>query len=458
MDGISAAASVAGVLTLAVQTIFITKQFIDGARKSDHTISAFLKELEVLSSSLSSLREMLDKQNLMPNQFTQTSLLLSQMAICKKNLHDLNQRLNQAASSRLRILTWPLSEKEHRQSMQDLRAFSQWIQLSLSMDSAVLLTKSSQELVKIFSGQIESLKELDKIGSRVTSMQASLEAQETLLEDSHKQEENQKLLSWLSAYDEQAKHFVIKEPRVEGTGQWFLESSEFQQWTKSEPHDNILWCHGNPGVGKSVLTSLAIDHIKDKIRLNPEVEGIAYLYFDQHDREFLSPSVVCGSLAKQLLVPQKSIPEDVQKIFEGVKDSRHPDLPTAKAMLLNAFSIYQKNYIIIDALDECDENKSRRPILEMLKVIGSRSDVRVLVTSRSHCYDIEKQFSGKLQLEISANEGDLKRYLNSRFEDASAIEVLDKELQAAMVDKIVDKAKHMYAKCRTCLLHVINWC
>jgi Cdc6-like AAA superfamily ATPase len=61
-----------------------------------------------------------------------------------------------------------------------------------------------------------------------------------------------KILGWLSSVAHNEKQTDTLRRRHENTGMWFLELAEFQNWLKNETK-NILWCKGDPGVGKTIL-------------------------------------------------------------------------------------------------------------------------------------------------------------------------------------------------------------
>lgn len=63
--------------------------------------------------------------------------------------------------------------------------------------------------------------------------------------------EDEEMLDWLSAPYHSQKHDEIKSKRVAGTGDWLLQTQEFQKWTRKG--QTSLVCLGGPGVGKSVL-------------------------------------------------------------------------------------------------------------------------------------------------------------------------------------------------------------
>ena len=60
-------------------------------------------------------------------------------------------------------------------------------------------------------------------------------------------EDDQKIVSWLSPTTFWARHQDIMSYRTEDTGKWFLETREFNQWVNGT--DKTLWC---PGIRKSL--------------------------------------------------------------------------------------------------------------------------------------------------------------------------------------------------------------
>ncbi len=65
-------------------------------------------------------------------------------------------------------------------------------------------------------------------------------------------EDRMKILGWLSKVEHHEKHNDTLRRRHGNTGMWFLELAEFQDWLKNDT-TNVLWCKGDPGVGKTIL-------------------------------------------------------------------------------------------------------------------------------------------------------------------------------------------------------------
>ena len=65
------------------------------------------------------------------------------------------------------------------------------------------------------------------------------------------------LLAWLSPLEPKLRHQDIQASRVEDVGEWLLQTEEFRSWYTgsggSESNNAVLFCYGNPGVGKTYI-------------------------------------------------------------------------------------------------------------------------------------------------------------------------------------------------------------
>ena len=70
-------------------------------------------------------------------------------------------------------------------------------------------------------------------------------------------DENPEIMRWLSPLDPRRRHQDVRTDRFDSVGSWFLETSEFREWRSGESGADkaVLFCYGNPGVGKTFLRS-----------------------------------------------------------------------------------------------------------------------------------------------------------------------------------------------------------
>jgi len=67
--------------------------------------------------------------------------------------------------------------------------------------------------------------------------------------------ENAEIMRWLSPLEPDTRHLSVQGSRLKGVGDWFLKTREFREWSgdKGGAHNAVLFCSGNPGVGKTYL-------------------------------------------------------------------------------------------------------------------------------------------------------------------------------------------------------------
>jgi len=64
------------------------------------------------------------------------------------------------------------------------------------------------------------------------------------------------LLAWLSPLDPGLRHCDIQERRVHDVGEWLMATPKFRKWIELEEGgggEAVLFCYGNPGVGKTFI-------------------------------------------------------------------------------------------------------------------------------------------------------------------------------------------------------------
>ncbi|RPA94763.1 hypothetical protein L873DRAFT_1700214 [Choiromyces venosus 120613-1] len=72
--------------------------------------------------------------------------------------------------------------------------------------------------------------------------------------------EKRQVLHWLSSLEPQQRHHTVRTDRIDGVGNWLLETEEFRKWNEASTStdgggggERVLFCYGDPGVGKTYL-------------------------------------------------------------------------------------------------------------------------------------------------------------------------------------------------------------
>jgi len=70
-------------------------------------------------------------------------------------------------------------------------------------------------------------------------------------------DDRSELLAWLSPLNPSLRHRDIQERRIDNLGEWLMGTGEFRSWHdrsgECEGDNAVLFCYGNPGVGKTFI-------------------------------------------------------------------------------------------------------------------------------------------------------------------------------------------------------------
>jgi len=71
----------------------------------------------------------------------------------------------------------------------------------------------------------------------------------------YKSDKDAEVMRWLSPLEPNNRHQGVRADRFDGVGDWILETKEFREWRSREggADEAVLFCSGNPGVGKTYL-------------------------------------------------------------------------------------------------------------------------------------------------------------------------------------------------------------
>ncbi|KAL8787605.1 MAG: hypothetical protein Q9195_007693 [Heterodermia aff. obscurata] len=281
------------------------------------------------------------------------------------------------------------------------------------------------------------------IKAQVTEMSDQMTTMELRNEDIHGtilDERNQKILTWLSPITFGARQQDIIRARTENTGIWLLESTKFHSWKSGS--NKVLWCHGIPGAGKTVLAAIVVDYLQ-RMR-HDKVSAVAYIYCNYKERAQQTPNDLISSLVRHLVEQERSVPSDLVSLYQRhTRSNTRPSNSELQRLLVSTASRFPSFFIVIDALDECSET-SRSALGSSLPSI--LPGAQILYTSR-RLNDIERIFEGCHRLEIRASDSDIRRYIFDRILHeprlARHIEA-DSNLKEVISDVIVRKSDGMF--------------
>ena len=248
-------------------------------------------------------------------------------------------------------------------------------------------------------------------------------------------EEHQAVVDWLTSveYASQQSDFISR--RQEGTGQWLLDSAEFRGWLNQK--QQTLFCPGIPGAGKTMITSIVVEALCKKFGNDGSI-GIAYLYCNFRQQQDQKPADLLASLLGQLVQRQPSVPNNIKSLYECHKVNRtRPSFNEISEVLQSTMASYPRTFIVIDALDECGifDGGCRQFLSEIFK-LQAKTGSSIFATSR-FIPDIMEEFKGSPSLEILADDGDVRRYLDGHMSQLRPFVSRKPDLQEEIKTEIV---------------------
>ena len=153
------------------------------------------------------------------------------------------------------------------------------------------------------------------------------------------------------------------------------------------------------------------------------------------------------SLLKQLVYQINTLPPTLPIALEIFYIDSKSGLAPKSAPIIDLFVLSCSNFdsvfVFFDGLDECT-NDMQTKILNLIRRFAE-SDVRIFLTSQPQLEDLVKGSITNLNsVEIIASKGDLRNYLQQRFDSTRNKKGLDDSL----LDKLVLGAEGTYISCR----------
>ena len=232
---------------------------------------------------------------------------------------------------------------------------------------------------------------LEEFQSPLYSMDDKVSEMYEHMEETQRLAQLSRFIDWLSPTGQESSrktyHKSLRDPsrRLKGSGQWLLNAKEYLDWQNSK-FSSVGWLSGTSGTGKTVLLSVVIDHLQERISKNGDPDRLAFFYASAREASsWTDPDEVIRNIVCQLSVTQTGTtlePAAKQKYDQFTSGSNEPPRPTMSECvdITVALTSDSPTIIIIDALDELKPGSatarlqsSRNDLIEGLSQIVKRS-------------------------------------------------------------------------------------
>lgn len=228
-------------------------------------------------------------------------------------------------------------------------------------------------------------------------------------------QEEQRILNWLTPQDYAPQQHEILRTCKSGTGRWFLESEEYKSWLNHKA--STLFCPGHPGAGKTVLTSIVINELTTKFSDDAQT-AIVYVYCNYKRQNEQTLEALLSSILKQLLERMSQLPESIKTLYQKCLFKKTWLSVDEHLSLIESVIVqFSRVFVLVDALDECRiKDNTQGSFVNKLTSLQSVSEINLLFTSR-FMPEIVNRFKGALRREVRADERDVKKYIESRMNE-----------------------------------------
>ena len=233
--------------------------------------------------------------------------------------------------------------------------------------------------------------------------------------------------SWLSEASPWDDHERARSQRQMGLGTWLIEDDDFKSW-RTAGNSSLLWIYGFAGTGKTGLVCRVIEELTDE-ETSSESHRLAIFYCSNDkartgrgDRFSRSdPEEALRSVVSQLSTARQDIAPIVAEKFEtfGPSSDRPKTLDYVDCVeILVDISRTINITIVLDAFDECDQDKAPTLLRHLEQVIQQSPNVRVLISTRPFPA-IEKHLTAGPSIEITKerNGRDVREFIERTLED-----------------------------------------
>jgi len=254
-----------------------------------------------------------------------------------------------------------------------------------------------------------------------------------------------------------------KDKLLETTDSWMLKDTTYLKWL-NDNCSRVLWLHGDPGKGKTMLAIALIEELTRKLQLDEKVPNKALVYFfcDNQDDRRKTASHILRGIIYQVLCQHP----DLAVYLHNEYEKQQEQLFTSRNSLQTLWRIFhtiiknsglQEIYIVVDALDECDIDSLEtllvllEPYIETEEDYNSQSahkdggcHMKWLLTSRNEPR-IRQPLTGSLAISLEQNASHVDdavlKFIDIKVKQLTRVKHYDETLRGLVERNLHQKAE-----------------
>ncbi len=240
-----------------------------------------------------------------------------------------------------------------------------------------------------------------------------------LLDSSDENPEGYGRLRWIRARSPRIQkslriHDENMEERLPGSGQWFLDSTEYRDWVSTP--GSTLFAPGIPGSGKSTMTSIVLNDLRQSLEPGARLGWFWFApgqWGEGEDRHALHAVIadLALLLCSEYTDAGNRLPPSVVQLL---KDMMEPRLRTATMadlshILKTLGAPTNRVFLLFDAVEAATEDV-RGSLMPQLQDLQESLGLNIFVTALLGT-GIDELFPRSTSLEIRASAEDVSKYM-----------------------------------------------
>jgi hypothetical protein len=171
---------------------------------------------------------------------------------------------------------------------------------------------------------------------------------------------------------------------------------------------------------------------------------IGFFYFDHQDQESQTPLTLACSILRQLLEHLPHLTKSASALYLAHNKDGHPSIYDCERIIREISQISEAVYIVIDALDECDNARHLKPVLQLIDRLSQISNCRLLVTSRPYVNGLGLSFGRSSYIKIEAHIEDIRHYVVEECNAGNLFDIADQPFVDRLVENLAQRARGLY--------------
>ncbi|KAK0712126.1 hypothetical protein B0H67DRAFT_306659 [Lasiosphaeris hirsuta] len=439
MDGLSVAASVIAVIQISTTLLSTCEQILSKIKSAEKSISTIISGIRALADTLNKIKDLPQGSDGFNDALRSLSVPAGKppgsgddsgerpgLEACRPILGECQALLRDTQDQLVPLY--------RRGFMVRLR----WLRVSSEIGQSLKVINQHQASLSLA---------LVTYHLKVTEIQAKSLAR--IKEDG----ERTKVLNWYITSDSKKNQDDSLDKHEPKTGMWVFNEAPFTSWRDTP--GSLLWLHGLPGAGKTILSSTIIGHMQARVAGTSRM--VVYYYFDFRDGEKQKAANFLKSVIYQLTSARPDLPHSAAALYRSKNNGiEEPSIEELCGVIQAEVERTELTYLIIDALHECPSSRQtecgsqneRRPLLQkFLNRDFLPCNLNILITSRAEP-DIKVAMSDlathTIAIQNLAVDTDVGIYVANEIERDLTTKNWDPKLKKRVIDTVMAGARGMF--------------